>query len=499
MAENNLMVVNRAKNKPRWYRRILAKVKKFFTIRSDVVGAEEEVTAIAPPRTLSAKEFVIIQAAPIPVFEKILGYLSPGYTWNFGRRVCKSWKQAIELFIVRSVFSKGLIQILMWSFKNYDEWLEDVNYRTHNAIYRCSDFDSKRNTFIFTAFKKWESYSISGPLPDSTANNHRSPNWLVLDVISSIFPNRWVDTKYYKEPNQFHLYETATIILHSPECGREPMMTQDEIDEFNAKTCNLFESTTPREIPFTDWRFSMLCFTAPEVFIDLRFGKYLFKCRYITKLIHWTHNIVHTGRNWRQEWTLIIDRVEVKFTDFLTWRCGCEKFGNKFGDKLPCHMDTLLLSGYRLTFPTRGCIYAIDFPKYRQAFQYLPCADRDKWTNKLASLDEPAVAAFIPAELEKKPKPRHPPTPHVPCTECISGNAEGRFAQDGMNVDVKSASARCVNKLCARCCTSALCKGHSKCLECREGKYKGSVAEHNRVRIFGRTCRNCRRGYGTGD
>lgn len=84
------------------------KKKNFFRKHPKRGETKEEVTVIASSQTLSAKEFVIGQAAPIPIFEEILGYLSPGFIWIFGRRVSKSWKQVIEQFIVRSVFSKGL-------------------------------------------------------------------------------------------------------------------------------------------------------------------------------------------------------------------------------------------------------------------------------------------------------------------------------------------------------------------------------------------------------
>jgi hypothetical protein len=469
---------------------------KSFGMSSNGVETEEEVTVIDPSRVLSAKEFVVGQAAPIPIFEKILGYLSPGYIWIFGRRVRKSWKQAIEQFIVRSVFSKGLIQILMWNFRNYYVSFDDVNYRIHSVIYRCSDFDSKRNVFIFTAFKTWGSYSISGPLIEPTTGSSRCPHWKVLDVISSIFPARWVDIDYYKYPREPHLYRTATVIYYSdPKYYRERIMTLVEIDKFHSQPLPSSEPTTPpEETPLRDAQFSNLCFATPEVFIDLRFGKYLFKCRYITKLSIWPRGNIWGGRNWRQDWTLIIDRVEVKFADFLTWKCGCEKLG----DKIPCPVESLLVPYNKVSTtekpPRRGCMFAVDLLRYRRDFQFLPCADKHRLTSKLATLGEPAVAAFIPTEFEQKPKPRPPPTPHVSCSACVAGIADGRFARDGMGVGVKWASARCVNKLCGRCCAVDLCKGHDRCFVCRERKYKGGAGERKCLQIYGTTCHKYRRG-----
>lgn len=95
--------------------------------------------------------------------------------------------------------------------------------------------------------------------------------------------------------------------------------------------------------------------------------------------------------------------------------------------------------------PRRVCMFAVDFPKSQRVFQYLPTVDKGKWMSKLG---EPVVAAFVPAEFERKLKPRPPQTPHVPCSECVAEIADGRFAQDG---GATWASARCVNELCGRC------------------------------------------------
>src|SRR5438046_10409556 len=99
---------------------------------------------------LQVEPFRVHSATPSLVFERIFSYLSPGFLWIFVRPVCKGWKRAVEQYIIRSVYSKGLIQLIMMAKKTFSNE-DDINYRMHNAIYRCTRFE--KDTFTFTPFK----------------------------------------------------------------------------------------------------------------------------------------------------------------------------------------------------------------------------------------------------------------------------------------------------------------------------------------------------------
>jgi hypothetical protein len=421
----------------------------------------EEGEVIGDTIILHRKLFGFQQANPILVFEHIFAYLSPGYLWLFGRLVCKSWKEIIEQYIVRSVYSKGLIQIIMSAYIQYDSWHEDAKYRIHNTIYRCSGYNN--GIFSFTPFKKWPPYSISGPIQKPGESFTRDPNWKLLDVISSLFPAPFRKEEhlieYYKnlEARNFDYF----IFYSSPRYCHPNIISQSYIDEFHAKGR---QSTPTSQVSSMRWFQQNWCsnthFERPEVYMDLKFGKYLLKCRFLTKL-SLLGNI--QGKNWHQQWTLVIDKVEINFSSLLSWRCTCPLDSRHL--RPPCSVD-ILLSRNIPCRTDRGqtlipaCMYSFNHHSYSKTFSYYPCSDKDSWQAKVESLGEPAVYAFLPPKFNVLKKRKSQPL-NLPCQSCLAraGNRVG--TRDRINsVHYNWGSNKCITTSCRRCCTSDECLKH---------------------------------------
>jgi hypothetical protein len=172
---------------------------------------------------------------PTEILELIFAHLSPGFLWIFCRPVCKLWNELVEGYITRSVFRKGLIQILMKGDRDGDN--DDPNYRIHNTVYRCTKYDPHECKFTFSPLRKWKPYSVSS-LRISGNRPQFPPEWKVLDIVSSIFPPRFrgaYPLVYYKDQTNKHLWKTGVVAFFNERSQREDTISQSEIDAFHAQ------------------------------------------------------------------------------------------------------------------------------------------------------------------------------------------------------------------------------------------------------------------------
>ena len=414
-------------------------------------------------------------ATPTLIFEHVFAYLSPGFLWIFVRPVCKAWKEAVDQYIVRSVYSKGLIQIIMTAQKAFDND-DDINYRIHNTIYQCTNFE--KDTFTFTPFKNWEPYSIQAWLENPKGDRIRQSSWRVLDIISSVLPVPWRPdpAEYYQKKDAHHLDYDGNVILYYPQICHNDKLTQLYIDQFHAQP-SVKEPAVKTPLAVLDLTSKWLtysCFQSPDVYLELRFGKYLFKCRYLTQLILKKGEL--PGKNWQQHSTLIIDKVEVELTALFSWICTCPS--NVLARHGRCPKENLL--GGRGAPPPSLLLYPQHVPqlhactfspvidsKKRKAFPYFPCSDRDKWKTKVERFGDAALSSFFLPDLSSSVRRHLPKNPNRPCQGCISKTPN----INNRKYIINSAARRCQNTRCGKCCTDQDCIVHAKgCFACQERK-----------------------------
>ena len=201
-----------------------------------------------------------LNAFPAEILELIFAHLSPGFLWIFCRPVCKLWNEVVEGYITRSVFRKGLIQILMKGNRDGDN--DDPNYRIYNTVYRCTKYDAHECRFTFSPLRNWKPYSVSARRRISGNEPQFPPEWKVLDVVSSIFPPQFrgvFPLEYYKDQTNKHLWKTGVVAFFNERISREDIIFQSEIDAFHAQPRPATLGTR-REISFQTFDFSNTCF-----------------------------------------------------------------------------------------------------------------------------------------------------------------------------------------------------------------------------------------------
>jgi hypothetical protein len=211
------------------------------------------------------------------------------------------------------------------------------------------------------------------------------------------------------------------------------------------------------------FNFSNTCFDHPEVYIEIRLGKYLFRCIYTTTL-RLKDEPYNGRRNWWLDSTFTIKEVDIQRSDLLDFRCDCDE------SRKSCPVSTLI--GKHSDYHRNG---RASHPSYPRAFPFFPCSERQRWENKLASLGEPAVSAFslhVNTALT-----RQPPQRHVSCHGCIKSIAKGSSEEKGMEMVPKHQSSRCRDGLCGKCCVLRDCNAHRRCLVCRKRRMGVNIDE----------------------
>jgi len=253
--------------------------------------------------------------------------------------------------------------------------------------------------------------------------------------------------------NFYHLGQRGTLRRWECAIDRNGRISDRELTAFPSKPPALEHEGPPLYVKTLTlpssackW-FPYLQFKSPEVYIELRYGPYTLKCRYLTKLYMYM-------RDWwrlERECTVVIDSVEVTLTDLLKWRCACN--GTKCSADIPIPLKPFKGgSNYTLT-----CLYRYNDPIYSEAFVFYASKDMDVRKNRVSELGEPAVASFILSEISEEIAPaikKERPEPFN-CTEYFATKPR-RYVNKG--------SGRCKRRLCGHCCDPTSCSKHKRCM-----------------------------------
>ena len=249
-----------------------------------------------------AEDLRLDTAMPLLVFNKILSYLSPAYLWHFVRLVNKAWKLAVEEYIPESLYSKAFIQLAVLRINENHPWSNRSYAAPHknikSAVYRVAELNDGLLTFL--PMKK--KYSIT------TYGGRSRRDWKLVGIESSIFPEPMTS-------NRRTVFRKKELWFDLPFWNPEPEEELDTPDRFVLQPQNLPETERSQSSSLKNIH------QKPDgLFFDLQYRGYTLKCRYRP----FDHG---------DDVNFSVERVEIKLSKFLQWRCGCPS---------PCSPDSLL-------------------------------------------------------------------------------------------------------------------------------------------------------------
>jgi hypothetical protein len=484
-----------------------------------------EPVAVPPQKTAHVEALGFAAAMPEIIFRKIFSNLSPAFLYHFCRPVCKAWKQHIDRHLIHFINQKGFLQLLMCDDRPVRESHRiDPNCRVYSTIYHAignkENYDGtvkpeNQNTVIFKPLVKGKPYIVNYDWTFPPYAMYER-DWRILDIVSSLFPapRRESPSTFYREHTyqdiherhqrrfhghrrQFKLtvppisFSDSEIHFYDPIIEKGTTMTEKEVNDFNnltpspSNTLPITKSSQAidddgflRPTFNTENSLSSLEFPNPKVFLDIRMGEYILKCRFHTELrcIPPDPQLQYAGwfiqqPSWQQKSTLIIDSIETSLHNLLTWNCGCPS--------KQCPIQKILSRPVITTFGpyqnvsyVPGCETSVPYenPIHQNVFPYFPCKDRNYWFSQLSQFGDSAASSFVPQNaLAVRASHKVVSKPRKKCEGCKRGVETGKFDLDlrrDSNV-VLWASGRCNYGLCGRCCVMEMCRGHKLCLNCR--------------------------------
>ena len=416
------------------------------------------------------------QTAPSLVLGSIYSHLSPGFLWVVCRRVCKSWKLEVEQghSLYEGIHKRCLLQF--WTHKQVRGYAGIHELQ----IYRCTKYNTTKGTCTFTPMEDMAPCILK----NETISYDRISDWKCYDSIhigqitTSLFPAGkppFTDNGLergdvqYQTPSKIRLYDDP-ISEASPKTSYIKL-SPEEIRKFkgekmkiaSSECFNRYYHKCPENFPVE------LRFSSPEVYVEILYGPYVFKCHYLTKMMP----IVPISEDeetdmWNATYILVINEIEVPMKHLCKWRCSCPDRG--YHDA--CDIDTLL----RWECPS---LYPIESRFYRRAFILYDYPNlkinsiNKMWMKMTREHGESACTDLLFGLEQLKEKNKEYRRNTLPCPRC----SQQKGLSDGQ-ISINLPAKRCVYGLCQNCCTSPECKMHTNCSECRIAKLEEFEYKH---------------------
>jgi hypothetical protein len=389
-------------------------------------------------------------ATPTIVFNNIFSYLSPGFLWVVCRRVCKSWKLNVEngSALYGGIEKNGLLQFSIHK-----------RGRTGNVdelqLYRCTKYDMNKGMITFGPLNGESCILDNDTIYRTQATRYNSIQ--IGKISNGLFPDSHPINSRGKrlDLERRELRTKGQVRVFNPPTGEvrneylydnRITMTQQLVDKFHSKPLEKefheYRSYGEGQSFPVEWHFD-----TPEVDLQLVYGPYIFKCRYITSMK--PAGSASGDEEWDLYFRLIINEIEIAVHELCKWRCSCRK-GNVW---LTCDLETLSTWRCPSLFSPANKIYRHAFIEHCE-----PYSDSAKKARKaLKDYEAPVWKDLIPRWVEEeKERNREYVRDTPPCSGCHKWLP----------------SKRCPMNLCKHCCRSSDCKMHKSCAVCRLERYE---------------------------
>jgi hypothetical protein len=406
------------------------------------------------------------QTAPSLVLDSIYSHLSPGFLWVVCRRVCKSWKLEVEQghSLYEGIHKRCLLQF--WIHKQVTGYAGIIHVNHELQIYRCTKYNTAKGTCTFTPMGDMGPCTLKNEtisyLPNGDRNRFDSIH--IGQITTSLFPGGkppFIEEGLkrghleYQTPRKIRLYDEP-ISEASPETSYIKL-SPEEISKFEAEKMKIALSECsnqwPNKFP-VEFRFSR-----PEVYVEILYGPYVFKCHYLTKITP----IVPLPEGGETDmcnvtYTLVINEIEVPMKHLCKWRCSCPTRGYHHA----CDIDTLLRWECPSLHPVGSRLYRRAFTEYT-LYNYSRTDTNDQmWMKMTREHSQPACMDLLFGLEQVRKKEQEYRRNTLPCPGCV----QRKSLADG-EIPINLPAKRCMYGLCRNCCTSPECKMHKDCFECR--------------------------------
>lgn len=410
-----------------------------------------------------------LQTAPSLILELIYSHLSPGFLWVVCRRVCKSWKFEIENghSVYEGIYKRCLLRF--WTYHKLQ-------------IYRCTKYNTIKGTCTFMPMEDKEPCILKNERIRylEMANRNLYDSIQIGGLTTSLFPGgKPAYDEYgsrtgveYQTPTKIRFYDDP-ISETSPETSYIKLFPE-ETSMFNGEELEIASSEC-----FTEYhKWSKvpveLLFSRPEVYMEILYGPYVFKCHYLAKMMP----IVPPPDDEESEvrnatYTLVINEIEVPLTHLCKWRCSCPNRGHHKA----CDIDTLLSWKCPSLYPVESKLYRRAFTDYSRYDYGMKDSIIQKWMKMAREHSQPACMDLLFGLEQVRKKEQEYRRNTLPCPGCVQ-----RKALANGEIPINLPSKRCMYGLCRNCCTSPECKMHKDCFECRIARLEEFEYRHGIIK-----------------